>query len=354
MTEATLDSSIADRLLRCPRCKGTLGRTATAVTCEPCRVSFDVEPGPMPIYHLYVDDTATTEIGRDPSQRWDRERFEEDFHRIGYHESGEEFDRQLGYPKEISEFLYERVKGRMLRWVEPGPDHHVLDVGCGAGYFLHAITEEYRKRGFTPHLSGIEISTTQLSYMVHRMKKEGDRDVLAVHGSGEYLPFADGSFDLVTCSEVLEHIRNPERALTEMRRVLKPTGLLLLSTPSMSAQRGWGWVLAPISIPVKILTRHKHVPAADQSYDVPWYAGDFRKTVRSAGLQIRDFEYNAVAPHPWHFRFLPAPLVKPVVRLCEAADRFLKFAMKPLALHFVVRAVRSETARPSSNPRGRL
>jgi hypothetical protein len=76
MTQATLDSAIADRLLRCPRCKGALRRTPTAVSCEPCRATFDVEAGPMPIYHLYVDDTAATEVGRDPTQTWDRGRFE--------------------------------------------------------------------------------------------------------------------------------------------------------------------------------------------------------------------------------------------------------------------------------------
>ena len=107
-------------------------------------------------------------------------------------------------------------------------------------------------------------------------------------------------------------------------------------------------------MPVKLLTGHKHVPAGDQSYDVPWYAGEFRDTVRSAGFVIRNFEHNAVAPHPWHFRFLPRPLVKPVVGLCEAADRFLKFAMKPLALHFVVRATRSEATGTPKNPRGRI
>lgn len=47
------------------------------------------------------------------------------------------------------------------------------------------------------------------------------------------LPFGDDSFDMVLCMVVMEHLEDPKKAITEMKRVLKPGGLILVSTPFM-------------------------------------------------------------------------------------------------------------------------
>jgi len=296
------------------------------------------------MYELYVDENPD-ERGRDPNRPWEKEKFEEGYQDIGYHESGAEFERQIGVPEHVGRFLFERVKGRLLQWVEPAGGHCVLDVGCGAGYFLNMIREKYLEKGFAPLLAGVEISTYQLSYMIRRMQKEGVLHAIAVHGNGEFLPFADESFDLITCSEVLEHIRNPVRALKEMGRILKPGGHLLLSTPSMSAIHGWDKLLSPFVVLVKAVTRYKpkaSAPGGD-SYDAPWYPKELKEAFRAAGFEVRDFERNAVIPH-YHCKFLPQPLVKPAVWGFAVAERYLKFLLKPLAMHFVIRASRAPTA----------
>ena len=56
-----------------------------------------------------------------------------------------------------------------------------------------------------------------------------------VEGDVEALPFADGSFGTVLCTEVIEHIPDPSAALAEYRRVLQPGGLLIGSVPARSA-----------------------------------------------------------------------------------------------------------------------
>jgi ubiquinone/menaquinone biosynthesis C-methylase UbiE len=56
----------------------------------------------------------------------------------------------------------------------------------------------------------------------------------AVEGDIEAMPFSDGSFQTVLCTEVLEHIPYPETALAEIRRVLRPGGLLIGSVPARS------------------------------------------------------------------------------------------------------------------------
>ena len=49
----------------------------------------------------------------------------------------------------------------------------------------------------------------------------------------ESLPFADASFDLVTCTEVIEHLEHYRQTLREMHRVLKPAGRLVVTTPNI-------------------------------------------------------------------------------------------------------------------------
>jgi SAM-dependent methyltransferase len=51
-----------------------------------------------------------------------------------------------------------------------------------------------------------------------------------VIGDAHDLPFEDGSFECILCTEVLEHLHTPEKAINEMRRVLKPGGTLILTT----------------------------------------------------------------------------------------------------------------------------
>ncbi len=338
-TASSISRAEIAQILRCPRCRGTLEVREDLLGCDACRLAFATKPGSLPIYDLFIDE-ETDQLGRDPRQVWNRPEFERNYEFTGYHESGIEFDRALGYPEEVSRFLFDRVKKRMVKWVRPGPGHAILDVGCGAGYFLTMIRDRYREEGQEPTVVGIDISAHQVSYMAERMGREGVPRVIAATGNGEFLPFADESFDLVTCSEVIEHIRNPKRALEEMRRVLKPMGMLLLSTPSMSAQKGWSQILLPATSLVKFLTRYKSRHSVPESYDVPWFSKEFRETILSAGITIQEFEHNAVIPHPYHFIFLPRPLVKPTVAFFGVVDRTMKWALNPLALHFVVRASR--------------
>ena len=87
-------------------------------------------------------------------------------------------------------------------------DKKVLEVGSGRGY-LQDIVRDY---------TGLDISPTVASHY-HKP---------FVAGSATKLPFPDNSFDAVWTVWVLEHISEPERALLEMRRVLKPGGVLFL------------------------------------------------------------------------------------------------------------------------------
>jgi SAM-dependent methyltransferase len=68
-------------------------------------------------------------------------------------------------------------------------------------------------------------------YVGINVSRRGNPNVL---GDGQALPFADETFDAIVATEVVEHVRYPFRLLREIRRTLKPTGRVLVSTPNVA------------------------------------------------------------------------------------------------------------------------
>jgi 2-polyprenyl-6-hydroxyphenyl methylase/3-demethylubiquinone-9 3-methyltransferase len=97
-------------------------------------------------------------------------------------------------------------------------------VGCGDAGALVALAE----RGVVA--SGVEPDEASLARGRLRAEEHGARVDLR-HGVAEALPFDDATFDLVLLDNVLEHVRDPARALAEAHRVLRPDGLLYGVTP---------------------------------------------------------------------------------------------------------------------------
>jgi SAM-dependent methyltransferase len=120
------------------------------------------------------------------------------------------------------EALFHRNRARAVRrlvarFVTDGP---ILDAGCGTGLNL---------RNLPSGSVGIDINPRNVE--LASMRLPGHRLVV---GDLEAMPFLDQSFGAVLCTEVLEHVPNPETALKEIRRVLKPGGVLIGSVPARS------------------------------------------------------------------------------------------------------------------------
>ncbi|MBI2410237.1 class I SAM-dependent methyltransferase [Candidatus Kaiserbacteria bacterium] len=88
----------------------------------------------------------------------------------------------------------------------------ILDAGCGEGFTL----EKLRREGIGRTLEGVDISEQALA-----LGRKLHPRLFPKKGSVYELPYADKSFDLVICSEVLEHLEHPEKALSELHRVSK-------------------------------------------------------------------------------------------------------------------------------------
>ena len=99
----------------------------------------------------------------------------------------------------------------------------VLDVGCGGGF----TTEFLAERGC--RVSGLDPSP-KLIAAADRHAKQTGKDIDYTVGKSEHLPYEDGSFDIVTCVDVLEHVEDPAQAIREIHRVLAPGGVFLYDT----------------------------------------------------------------------------------------------------------------------------
>jgi SAM-dependent methyltransferase len=95
----------------------------------------------------------------------------------------------------------------------------ILDVGCGTGANLELL-------GKYGDAEGVDVSEEALSFC----RARGLENVR--HGEAENLPYEDGSFDLVTGLDVVEHLDDDVAGLSEMRRVLRPNGRALLFVPA--------------------------------------------------------------------------------------------------------------------------
>jgi ubiquinone/menaquinone biosynthesis C-methylase UbiE len=102
----------------------------------------------------------------------------------------------------------------------------LLDVGCGTGVILSGITAKAR-------LCGIDLS----AQMIVRAQQTLKEKVELVVGDAEALPWPQDTFDTVCCTFSFHHYPNPQKVLTEMNRVLKSDGRLIMADP---------WAPAPL------------------------------------------------------------------------------------------------------------
>ena len=103
------------------------------------------------------------------------------------------------------------------------PGAKVLDLGCGTG----PVLVELARRGF--ECTGMDYSPDMLDFARQRMREAGFDDSRIQQGDCRKIPFADSSFDAVVCLGVISYVENYEVVLEQMRRVLKPGGLLVVS-----------------------------------------------------------------------------------------------------------------------------
>lgn len=100
-------------------------------------------------------------------------------------------------------------------------DRRVLDVACGEGYGTAMLAGAGATSAIGVDLDDASVEHAKARYGLDFQSADVTR-----------LPFEDESFDLVVSFETIEHVKDPEAMLAELRRVLTPSGLLVISTPN--------------------------------------------------------------------------------------------------------------------------
>jgi len=135
-------------------------------------------------------------------------------HRPAADDPAYQADRRYASPISRETLLGDLPDGYSMR------DRTLLDVGCGLGYFLDAVRKDFRR------VRGIEVSESRRTFA----RKSLGLEVL--EGEAAAIPLADECEDVIILWHVLEHLPDLGAALREVRRVLKPEGLLVIVTPN--------------------------------------------------------------------------------------------------------------------------
>jgi ubiquinone/menaquinone biosynthesis C-methylase UbiE/uncharacterized protein YbaR (Trm112 family) len=201
----------ADKILSCPACKSAnLAHTANAVTCGDCAATYLVEEG---IPSMLSPDSAVAAREMDRMDFWDqgwvkRSAILKGLDREGALRVRGEYETEMireGYPS-TQEVTGENAKDKVL-----------CNIGCGGGY------EGLLFAGYGCQYVGIDFSATAVR-ITRDLTRIAGHEISAYQAEAECLPLQDRTIDIVYTNGVLHHTPNTQKAVEEIKRVLKDGG----------------------------------------------------------------------------------------------------------------------------------
>lgn len=117
----------------------------------------------------------------------------------------------------------EDILERIVRLADPQPPDAALDVACGPGVLACALAKQVRQA------AGIDLTPAMLEQARRTQQEQRLTNVEWILGDVTAMPFADGSFDVVTCRFAFHHFPEPLKVLREMRRVCRGGGRVVVA-----------------------------------------------------------------------------------------------------------------------------
>ena len=137
------------------------------------------------------------------------------------------FGERAAFYTTSSSHTDQQVLARIIEMAQPKPDWTVLDVATGTGHTAFAVAPHVRS------VIGIDLTPEMLAEAEQLQMDRSISNVTFQLGNVHNLPFRDNSFDLLTCRRAAHHFSDIERALDEMRRVLRPGGRIVIDDRSV-------------------------------------------------------------------------------------------------------------------------
>ncbi|MCS7093221.1 MAG: class I SAM-dependent methyltransferase [Patescibacteria group bacterium] len=187
---------------------------------------------------------------------------------------------------EIDPAFLERAR-YILEKVETLKPKKVLDAGCGRGFYLKALTYF----PFIREIHGIDINDHYLK--IANQITSDDSRVFVKKQSIQKTSYQDNYFDLIICSEVIEHLKDDVGALRELKRVLKDKGYLIITVPNEEFPFLWdplNWILMKF-FKIHVNKNTWWLAGIWADHERLYSSNNLRKVVTQAGLEILETKY---------------------------------------------------------------
>jgi ubiquinone/menaquinone biosynthesis C-methylase UbiE len=218
--------------------------------------------------------------------------------------------RRLAYQHRHDFHYLRRIQWELIeRYLRPGQGEYILDVASGDGYYSRKMASRGAK------VEAIDIDPERIR---NARTYHGVPNVHYRLGNAEMLPYEDASFDKVVSVCALEHFHDPQQAINEAYRVVKPGGRLVLHVDSFTYRE----------ITDEIRAYHRKHYYVENYFTIESLA----KLLRNAGFEVNEHRYSFNSPLSHRFfqwgekrgftgvKFL---LMFPVgYALCKLGDRF--------------------------------
>ena len=143
-----------------------------------------------------------------------------------YEKQGSKLEWIKYFSKDIKYAFFGRRREVINRFIKESRKLKLaLDIGCGSGVY----SLDLARKGYKVY--SIDIASLYVRQTIKLARNNGKR-IQGIVASAEYLPFQDETFDMVLCTEVLEHLVSPLSALKELKRVCKVNGKIIITIPS--------------------------------------------------------------------------------------------------------------------------
>lgn len=127
--------------------------------------------------------------------------------------------------------IHQAFKAALKKRNTCGRGIEVLEIGCNEGYLVFELKQLFSKDVYL-NFTGIDLNPEYIDFANARRNFFKEEHCMFMLMDAAELRFQDEQFDIIICGSMIEHLENPESALKEIKRVLKPNGVAIITTPN--------------------------------------------------------------------------------------------------------------------------